>query len=515
MTDRESHNKRIARNSLLLYARLLVTMCVAVYTSRVVLNALGEIDFGIYSAVGGIVIMIAFLNNSMTSATQRFLNFEMANPAKRDLSAVFSTALISHYIVAAIVAIAAETAGLWFVNARLAADIPPERMGAALIVFHCSVVLLVFKIIGSPYTAAVIAHEKMKVFALISILESALTLLLALILVVQPYDMLAAYGVLLMIVGIIVRFVYIRYCRRNFPECRFRWVRDGALFKKMLSFTGWMFAGSSTSMLNTQGLNILIFTYFGPILTTARAMGVKVQGVVIGFLESLMTAVQPQIVKSSSAGDTDYMNRLVFTSSKLSFYIVLLLSLPVLMNTELLLSIWLRAENVNEYTVLFTQLLLADMFIMSAFTPLATVSQASGKVKYFQILISASFVLIFLATWLSYGMGKPAFYAFAISIAVNFIALFGRLFELKRSVRFGVGSYMRRVFIPETLVLAVSLAAAVGITRIAGGGAAAIIGSAIVYLAVALAAIYVVGLDPTEKEFTKQIWRKLTGKTNS
>lgn len=505
MTDREIHNKRIARNSLLLYARLLVTMGVTLYTSRVVLNALGEVDFGIYSVVGGIVVMIAFLNNSMTSVTQRFLNYEMAHPGKRNLSQVFSAAVISHYAIAAIVALAAETIGLWFVTTHL--NIPPERMSAALIVFHCSVVLLVFKIIGSPYTAAVIAHEKMKAFASISILESLLTLLLVLVLVVQPYDMLAAYGVLMMIVGIAIRFIYIRYCRRNFPECRFKWVANRELFAKMLSFTGWMFVGSFTSTLNTQGLNLLINLHFGPVLNASRTIAVKVQGVVLSFLDSLMTAVQPQIVKSCSSGDTDYMNRLVFTSSKLSFYIVLLLSLPIVMNTDILLRLWLK--EVPEYAALITQLLLIDMFIMSAFTPLASVSQASGKVKYFQMIISISFVSIFLLTWLSYKTGKPVYYAFIISIIVNFIALFGRLIELHRSVGFGIGNYMRRVFMPEIIVLATSLGAAIGITRFTGNGLIETIASGIVYMSVALAMIYLVGLDTTEKEFSKQIWLNL------
>ena len=483
----------------MLYARLLVTMVVTLYTSRVILNALGEVDFGVYSVVAGVVIMIAFMNNSLTTATQRFLNYEMARQDMGSLSEVFSTAVISHYVIAGIVAVAAETVGLWLVKTQL--DIPPARLDAAIMVFHCSVVTLVFRIIGSPYNAAVIANERMKVYALISILEAVLTLLLVLILVMLPWDKLAVYGVLTMVVGIITRFAYIRYCHAKFPDYRFRWIFDRDLFRRMFSFTGWMLAGTFAGMLNSQGLNVLINIYFGPVLNAARTIAVKVQGVVQSFVDSLITAVQPQIVKSYSAGETAYMNRLVFTSSKLSFYIVLLLSLPVLLNAEAFLSVWLR--DVPEYAALFTRLLLIDMLITCSYTPLAAVSQASGRVKMYQIIISASFVLVFLLTWLCYYLGGPVWYVFVISIAVNFIALFARLLEIRKSTGFDAGNYMRHVFIPETAVLCISVGAACLVTQLVGSDGGLAVISAVIYLCTAAAAVWFIGLNKTEKELSK------------
>ncbi len=508
MSSQGMNSKRIASNSLLLYARLLVTMAVTLYTSRVILNALGEVDFGVYSVVAGVVIMIAFLNNSLIAATQRFLNYEMARPDRRNLPEVFSTAVISHYVVAAIVAAAAETVGLWFVKTQLV--IPPERMGAAIVVLHCSVVTLVFRIIGSPYNAAVIANERMRVYALISILESVLTLLLVLLLVVLPWDKLAVYGVLTMVVGIVTRFAYIRYCHARFPEYRFRWVFDRDLFRRMFSFTGWMFAGTFAGMLNSQGLNVLINIYFGPVLNAARTVAVKVQGVVQSFVDSLITAVQPQIVKSYSAGETAYMNRLVFTSSKLSFYVVLLLSLPVLFNAEAILGLWLR--EVPEYAVPFTQLLLIDTLITCSYTPLGTVSQASGRIKLYQLIISASFALVFLLTWLCYYMGRPVHYAFVISIAVNFVALFARLLEIRRSTGFDAGNYMRHVFVPETVVLCVSAGVAYAVTRLVGSDGVRAVISAAVYLCAAAAAIWFLGLNKTEKELSKATLQGMVNK---
>lgn len=496
------HSKRIAKNSLLLSVRLVVTMIISLYTFRIVLGALGLVDNGIYSVVAGVVIMIAFLNNSLTITTQRFLNYEMGRNGKQNLSEVFSTAVISHYAIAVIIAILAETIGLWYVTTRM--DIPPDRLGAAIIVFHSSVVTLVVKIIGSPYNAAIIANEKMRAYAYISLLETVLNLLMALLLTMLPYDKLAAYGILMMTVSIIVRFTYIRYCRLTFPEYRFKFAFNKRLFVKMFSFAGWMIAGTFTGVLNTQGVNVLMFTYFGPLLVTARATAIKVQGMVQSFIDSFFTAVQPQIVKSYSAGDMAFTNRLVFTSSKLSFFIVMLIALPLLLNTELIFNLWLR--EVPEYAVLFTQLLLIDMLIISAYLPIGTISQASGRVRAYQLIISASFVLIFLLTWWSYSLGKPVYYTYIISIVVNFLALFARLFEVRWSAGFSVSNYLRKVFAPEIAVLIASFGVAFGVTRLLGDSNIWIITlSAAIYLSVAAAFIYLFGLDRTEKEFSRKM----------
>ena len=282
MLTTAENNKRIAKNTLLLYLRLLFIMVVSLYTSRVVLNTLGVEDFGIYNVVGGVVAMLAFFNSSMTTSTQRFLNYEMGKHNENSLQDVFINSINAHYLIGLISILVLETIGLWFIYNKL--NIPASQFDAALWVFHCSVLSLFVSIISTPYNAAIIANEKMEVYAYFSIIEAILKLLIVYLLVVISFNKLKLYGVLLLCVSIVMRVLYNWYCIKNFKECTYKLKYSANLIKQMLSFSGWMLFGCVSSMLSTQGVNILINIFFGPVFNAARAIAVQVQSAVNSFV---------------------------------------------------------------------------------------------------------------------------------------------------------------------------------------------------------------------------------------
>ena len=327
MQEISSNNKRIAKNTLLLYFRMLVTMAVSLYTSRVVLNILGVEDFGIYNVVGGIVAMFGFINGSMTSATQRYLTFELGQNNRTQLTKVFSTSLSIHAIISFLIIVLAETVGLWFLWNKM--QIPADRMNAAFWVFQCSVAASVIMIMSVPYNAAIIAHERMSAFAYISIIEVSLKLLIVCFLRYFHTDKLILYAALIVIVQLVIRLCYSWYCNRHFKETKYRWIWDKTLFCEMTGFAGWNLFGNLAAITFTQGLNLLLNMFFGPVVNAARGIAVQAQTAIGQFSSNFQTALNPQITKSYATGDMEYMHGLIFRSAKFSFFLLLLLSLPV------------------------------------------------------------------------------------------------------------------------------------------------------------------------------------------
>ena len=423
---------------------MLVTMAVTLYTSRVVLNVLGVEDFGVYNVVGGIVAMLSFLNSSLTTSTQRFLNYEMAQDDKTSLRAIFYNAEIAHLIIAVLSAVSIEIIGLWLLYNKL--DIPETQFEAAVWVFHFSVLSFVITVISAPYNAAIIAHEKMSVYAYFSIIEVVLKLLIVYLLYVIPYNKLIVYGALQLLLCILIRIMYNIYCHKNFVECRGAHTFKPEILKKLFGFSGWMIFGCVSDTLSKQGVNILINIYFGSVLNASRAIAVQVQSAVHMFVTNFMTAVKPQIIKSYAAGQLDSMYRLVFSSSKLAFYLLLVLVAPILMYTDKILEIWLI--NVPEQCVIFTRLVLVELLITASYTPIAQINQASGKIKRYQIAISVIYVLNFILTYIAYEMGMPAYFTFIVSIAMAVFGLFARVYILKIENNFPLKEYLTKIIIP-------------------------------------------------------------------
>lgn len=496
------NTNRIAKNTLFLYLRLFLTMLINLYTSRIVLNALGVEQFGIYNVVGGVVAFFSFLQGSLTASTQRFLNFEMGKPKyKQDIAKVFSTSLLIHYAIAVICLLLVEPIGFWFVSEKL--NIASNYLSDTIWVFHFSVLTLLITLVSIPYNALIIAYEKMSIFAYISIVEVLLKLLVAFSLTWVSSGRLVLYAGLLVLVSIVVRMIYGIYCYRSFPQCRLKYIWDVSLIKKMFSFSGWMFSSTLTSLLSTQGVNILLNIFFGTIVNAARGIAYQVQSAVGSFAVNFMMAVNPQIVKSYSEGNTSYMNQLVCSSSKYSFYLMLLIVIPLILEMEHVLCFWLG--NVPDFTVCFARLVLIDILFQSLFSPIAVAIQATGRLKKYQLAISVCFSMLFLLTYLVFKLGFPAYTTFVLSIIISIIGIYIRLRVLIKEVAFPIHEYIYNVIFPILKAVAgvIAVAAcytyAVSFMQISNW----ILLNVFILLMVLLAIIWFLGTNAVEKNFVK------------
>lgn len=303
-------------------------MLVSLYTSRIVLNLLGVTDYGVYNVVGGVVAMMTFLNSSLSVATQRYLNFEMGKGDTKKLKEVFSMSFFIFVIIAVVTVIIAETAGLWFVSEKLL--IPESRLDVAINILHFTAITIAVNILMIPFNAAIVAHEKMSVYAYVSIFEAVMKLLMVFLLQMIDYDKLYLYGMMVMLISSLVGFIYFIYCIRTFNECHLSWSWNKSLLKGIFSFSGWMLSGTVSNMFSTQGVNMIINLFFGPAVNGARAIAVQVNDILRQFSANFMIAVRPQIVKSYAQEDFGYLYRLVFSCSKISFYLMAILVFPVI-----------------------------------------------------------------------------------------------------------------------------------------------------------------------------------------
>lgn len=428
-------------------------MLVSLYTSRVVLNTLGIEDFGIYNVVGGIVAMFGFLNAAMASATQRFLSFELGRKDYKRLREVFSMSLNIHFIIAGIILILAETAGLWFLNEKML--IPPGRIEAANWVYQFSILAFMVTIISVPYNASIIAHEKMNVFAYISILEVSLKLLIVFMLQWFAFDKLKLYAVLTFSVALIIRIIYGIYCKKKLNSCSYIFVKDKTLFQTLFSYAGWNLWGNLASVSMGQGINILLNIFFGPAINAARGIAYQVSSAVNQFVTNFQLAANPQIIKSYASGDNDYMHRLIFYSSKFSFFLLLTLALPILFETQYILALWLKI--VPDYTVLFTRLVICIVLVDCISGPLMTAAQASGKIKVYQSVVGGLLLLILPISYLFLKLGFPPEITMLVNLGVSIVALFVRLRMLITLIHFPLKTFFRSVLFPIIKVCMTSL----------------------------------------------------------
>lgn len=510
-TPAAGSNKRIARNTLMLYFRMLLSMAVTLYTSRVVLNVLGVEDFGIYNVVGGIIIMLGFLNNAMTASTQRFLIYEIGTGDTAQLKKVFRMSVTIHIVIAAFVLVLAESLGIWFLNYFL--KIPPNRLYAAHWVYQLSVFSFVITVLSVPYNALIIAHEKMKTFAFIGIIEVFMKLGIVFVLVLFTFDKLILYALLLFFISVIIRVIYGVYCSRQFEESRnysFSW--DKELFKSMGNFAGWNLLGVSAGIAYNQGVNILLNIFFGATVNAARGIAFQVQSAVYSFVTNFQVAVNPSITKLYAQGDSKASFKLVFSSSKFSFYLLLLLSMPLLLETRTILTWWLKI--VPDYTVVFTRLVLVDILVGSISGSIQSLVQATGNIKKYQILVSGILLLNLPTSYVFLKLGYSPEYTLFVSIFYSILALGGRLAILKELIRFPVQEFV--VSVISRIVLVVAVTASVGILAgnyIPDAGWKFIVMAAISTITV-LFSVFMLGLDRSEKGIVKDNYSKLKNKLN-
>ena len=453
MVDPSANNKRIAKNTLLLYVRTLFIMLVTLYTSRVVLNTLGVTDYGIYNVVGGVVAMFGFINGSMSSATQRYITFALGKGDKENLQKVFSTALQIHVLIAVLIIILGETVGLWFMYTQM--QIPADRMDTAFWVLQCSIVSTAVMIISVPYNADIIAHEKMSAFAYISILEAVLKLAIVFALVLSPFDRLIFYAFLILAVQLLIRLCYSHYCSRHFEESKYRHVWDKSLFKEMTGFAGWSMFGNLAGVLFGQGLNMLLNVFFGPVVNAARAVSVQVQSAIQQFVGNFQMALNPQITKTYAKGEMDEMHKLMFRSARFSFYLLFFLSLPVLFETNFILTVWLKT--VPDNTVIFLRIMICTSLLYTLSNPLMVANQSTGKVRKYQAICGTILLLILPVSYICLLLGCPAYSVFIVHFVMESITQAVRMVLLRPLIGIRIRDYFRHIYLRVFVVVILSV----------------------------------------------------------
>lgn len=447
------NNKRIAKNTLLLYVRMLFMMLVSLYTSRVVLNTLGVVDFGIYNVVGGVIAMLGFLTGSLGAASSRYITYDLGKGDVVIMKRTFGNIKSIHYILAGVILLIGETVGLWFVVTKL--QIPAERATAAFWVYQFSILSSMMAVISVPYNATIIAHEKMSAFAYISIVDAVLKLLIVYLLVVVPYDKLIIYAVLLFVIQLFDQIVYIIYCSKHFDETHSRCCYDKKLFKEIFAFAGWTMNGNLAVMGYTQGLNILLNMFFGPVVNAARGIAVQVQGVCQQFCVNFQMALNPQLTKSYAKGDIISMHSLLIKSSKFSFYILYIIAVPLMFEANMVLKLWLGI--VPEHTVSFLRLILVVGLLYTLSNPIIVSVHATGKLKKFQIIEGTMLLMIVpIAYLLLKVFGIAPEIVFVVHIIVEICTQYARVRIVLPMIQMKLRIYLREVILPIIMVVIIS-----------------------------------------------------------
>lgn len=453
MLNSSENSKRIVKNTVVLYFRMLFMMGISFYTSRIVLNALGVEDFGIYNVVGGIVAMFSVLSGSLSAAISRFITYELGKDNLLNLKKIFSSAVTIQLGIGLFILILAETIGVWFLNREM--NIPTDRMLAANWVFQLSIITFIINLVSVPYNAVIIAHEKMSAFAYISIFEALGKLVIAFLIVVSPIDNLIFYAALMCVVALIIRIIYGYYCQYCFEECRYSFIFDKTYLKQMFKFAGWNFIGASSAVLRDQGGNIIINIFCGPVVNAARGIAFQVNNAVQGFVTNFMIALNPQITKSYASGNQKYMMSLIYQGGRFSYYMLLLFSLPILVNTHYVLALWLKI--VPDHTVLFVRLILIFALSESISNPLVTAMLATGRIKNYQIVVGGLQMMNLPISYLLLRIGCIPESVIWVAIGISQCCLVGRLYMLRGMIRLSVRSFLKHVYVNVLIVTLVAV----------------------------------------------------------
>ena len=463
------------------------------------MNSLGIVDYGIYNVVGGIVAMFGFINNAMSSATSRYITFAIGGTNEDLISKTFSTSILIHLCITLFILGLGETVGLWFFYSKL--QIPEARISTASWVYQLSILSSMVMIISIPYNAVIIAYEKMSAFAYISIIDVIIKLIIAYSISFSPYDKLTTYAFLLLGAQIINSFIYIQYCIHKFKIIKLQFIIDKVLFKQMTGFAAWSLFGCTANIMYTQGLNIILNMFFGPVVNAARGIAVQVQNTINNFAVNFQTAVNPQIVKYYVQYDLCSMQNLMFRSSKFSFYLLLIISLPIFFETESILTLWLR--NVPENTVIFLRLILVTTLIDTISNPIMKAADATGNIKRYHVIIGCTLIMIAPVSYIVLKFGGPSYSVFIVHICFCIIALFLRLLIIKPMILLSIKKFFNNVLFPIIKVSAISvIIPAVIVVNMEAGWVRLIVSCFSCILSVGIS-IFSLGLNPSEKQFLK------------
>ena len=450
-----SSNKRIVKNTMFLYVRMMVVMIVSLFTSRIILNTLGATDYGIYNVVGGIVTIVAFLNSALGGSTSRYLTFALGEGILEKQKKTFGAALNLHICIALLVLIVGETIGLWFFYEKMI--IPEDRVSAALWVYQFSIVTTMISFTQVPYNASLIAHEKMSIYAYVGLYESFSRLAIAYLITISPIDNLVFYGSLLLLNTIVVQMFYRWYAVKNFSECRFSLVKDKALYKQLLSYGGWDLFGNLAVVCQGQGVNLLLNVFFGPVVNAARAIAFQIQGAVLQFVSNFMTAVRPQVIKNYAEGNIERMYSLTFYTAKFSYMLMLALVVPICCEIKFILHLWLGDEAPEE-TALFAVLVLITYtwrtFHIAALMPY----HAIGNIKTGNITIGSLMIATLPIGYVLFKIGIPAYSVFLVIFAVEIVGMFAIYWLIHNYEYFPYLDIFRKILMPSTAVTLLTVA---------------------------------------------------------
>lgn len=507
-TKVSQNNRRIVKNTLMLYFRMLLIMGVTLYTSRVILRTLGVEDFGIYNVVAGVISMLVLIRGVMAAGTSRYLNFSLGKGDLEMARKTFSVSYVVYIVICLILIILSESIGVWFLNNKLI--IPDTRILAANWVFQFTILSAVNQMMATPYNAVIIAHERMNVYAYISVLEAAIKLGISFAIMASPIDKLIFYGALMLLSDLMIRSVYRLYCRRQFEECRFKLCKDKAFYKEILSYSGWNLFGSLAGFARSQGLNILINMFFAPSVCAARGIAYQINNAITQFTNNFYTAVKPQITKYYAQGDLMNMELLVFRTSKMSFFLMLLLSLPIVIEAPFIIDLWLG--QLPDYVVVFVRLIILFSMIEAMAHPLMTVCHATGKIAVYQVVVGTMQILILPISYVLLESGNEPPCVFVVAIVIAIICLFTRLWIVKWLVCFPFWKYTFNVIGNAILVTVVSSILPIFIYRSASDGIMDVSIVCVSSLLSAVVTIYFIGLNTAERSFVTNAIAKVFNK---
>lgn len=499
VSSHTENTKRIAKNTLMLYVRMLFGMLVSLYTSRVVLNALGVEDYGIYNVVGGFVAMFSIISGSLSASVSRFLTFELGRGDMQRLQNVFSTSVLIHVVLAVVILLATESIGLWFLNTQM--NIPKPRLYAANYVFQASIISFIISLLNVPYNASIIAHERMNAYAYIGIIDIILRLVVVLIVAgtSTEVDRLIVYALLLLTERIIFQSLSFLYCKKNFKECCLHFVLSRYCWKEMSSFAGWNFIGATSALLKDSGVNILLNIFAGPVVNAARGIATSVNMAVCSFSSSFMSAINPQITKSYASGDREYMLSLSERGTRFSFYIILLFALPVIFETDFLLTIWLKQYPPHSVDFVRLVLLLSLCDVMS--NTLVTMQLATGKIRNYQIVVGCMQLMNLPLSYMCLKLGLSPEFVYIIAILVSLLCLILRLLFLHKIVGLSISKYFKNVFANVVLVMFISAIVPTVIHHILQYGWVRFITVTFISLISIIMVAYYVGCNKSEQKF--------------
>jgi O-antigen/teichoic acid export membrane protein len=505
MSNNTEANKRIVKNTMLLYIRMGVMMIISFFTARITLEALGVVDYGINNVVGGLVSMFSIISSSLSTSVSRFITFGLGKGNEKELNTIFSTSVNIHIILAIIIIIAIETIGVWFLNNKLV--IPTERLTAAQWILQSATIIFTIGILSVPYNAAIVAHERMYVYAYFTFFDVFSKL--ATIFAIKYYggDKLILLAIISLIPPLIKQFYYWSFCKKNFKECTYHAIWDKKVFKEMFGFAGWNFIGCTAGLTKDQGVNIAINMFTGPAVNAARGIAMQINGIIGQFIGNFLAAINPQIIKEYAAGNLKRMHALIFKSTKFSYYLFLFLSIPVLLEVETILYVWLG--QVPEHTVLFTRLVIILSLAEIISYALIRSQEATGNIRNYQIVVGGILFMNFPISYILLKLGYFPEITLIVAIIISQICFAARLAFLKHMIKLPVAVFLRDVYCNVIIVSVVAILLPFVCHVIIENNFVRLIIVGIISIITSGLSIYFIGCNQDERAIAKRYIRKI------